>query len=198
MAHEILSDQDKRRAYDAYGAGWGTRNATTRHTRGYSNAAGQQYGQGASTGFDSSPFGNATWEDWERWYRRNTPEYQQQAYAGTYVNPNAFAAFVIVVAVLSGILQATRATQLSGEWHEKHLAFTEETSRFMTQRASQFEENKLDKHGRVKHFLEKRDPTRYGLKEEEEVQYKKVFQDPRAMPPLGRSRSKVREAADET
>lgn len=58
----------------------------------------------------------------------------------------------------------------------------------MTARASQFDENKLNSEGRVRHFLEKRDPTRYGLKEEEEEQYRKHFQGNEEVPPIGRSR----------
>jgi len=195
LAHEILSDPSKRQAYDAYGAGWGSRqSAATRHSRGYSStsATGQQYGQGA--GFDNSPFGNATWEDWERWYRRNTPGAQKQAYAGTYVNPNAFAAFVIIAAILSGVLQATRANTLSGNMAEKQLAFTEKTSRFMTERAAdQFDDHQRDSNGRVKAFLEKRDPTRYGLKEEEEGYYKKHFGDAgdEDITPLGKTRTRT-------
>jgi len=189
LAHEILSDPEKRRAYDACGLGWGSsKRTTTRHSRGYYSAAsGSEYGQGA--GYDNSPFGNATWEDWERWYRRTAPASQQQAYTGTFINPNAFAAFVILLAVLSGVLQATRATTLSSSISEKQLAFTEETSRFMSERATLSEEKGLGREGRVKQFLERRDPTRYGLKEDEEVQYRKHFGGSQeGLLPLGRGR----------
>lgn len=187
LAHEILSDPAKRSAYDAYGAGWGAkRSSTIQYSRGFSSASGKEYGQGP--GYDNSPFANATWEDWERWYRRNADGTQKQAYAGTYVNPNAFAAFVIMLAVLSGIFQATRASTLSGNMAEKQLAFTEETNRFMTARATQFDEENLDSGGRVKAFLEKRDPTRFGLKEEEEEQYRKHFVNDDGIQPLGRTK----------
>lgn len=194
LAHEILSDPSKRKAYDSYGAGWGARAYTaTRHSRGYSSASGQQYGQGE--GYDSSPFANATWEDWERWYRRSAPHHaaSRQAYEGTYVNPNAFAAFVILLAILSGILQATRAGQLSSSMSERQLAFSEETSRFMTARASEFDEGKLNSEGRVRHFLERRDPTRFGLKEEEEEHYRKHFGNGEGLLPLGRAKPKEEE-----
>lgn len=187
LAHEILSDPSKRKAYDSYGAGWGERRSTaTRHSRGYSSASGQSYGQGA--GYDNSPFANATWEDWEKWYRRSATQTSatRQAYEGLYVNPNAFAAFVIILAVLSGILQATRAGQLSSSMAEQQLAFTQETSRFMSARASEYDEGRLDKEGRVRHFLEKRDPTRFGLKEEEEKHYRKHFRNGEGLLPLGR------------
>ena len=185
LANEILSDPIKRRAYDSHGAGWGSheRQATrqaTRHTRGYYSAsAGMNYGYGK--GYDSSPFGNATWEDWERWYRR-ADENTKQTYAGNYINPNAFASFVILMAVITGVAQATRAGQYSGSIEQQANAFTEETSRFLTSRAIHYNENKLTSDGRVKHFLEKRDPSKYGLKDEEQETYKKHFSK-RALPP---------------
>lgn len=70
---------------------------------------------------------------------------------------------------------------------EKQLAFTAETSRFMSTRASEFDEEKLNSQGRVKHFLERRDPTRFGLKEEEEEHYRKHFGDGEGVLPLGRA-----------
>lgn len=97
---------------------------------------------------------------------------------------------MITAAVLSGVLQATRATSFSGNMAEKQLAFTAETSRFMSTRATSLEDEKLDKDGRVKAFLEKRDPTRYGLKEEEEVQYRKHFVSDEDIVPLGRRKEK--------
>lgn len=171
QAHEILSDPVKRKAYDAYGAGWGER-TVTRHSKGYSNGAGTQYGHGENQ--DASPFANATWEDWERWYRTRDDQHKQ-AYAGTYVNPNAFASFVIILAVLTGVLQATRVSQYSSSVSEKVQAFTEETNEFLNTRAQHLSENRLNSDGRVRHFLERRDPTKYGLKDEEEATYRKHF-----------------------
>ncbi|KEF62426.1 uncharacterized protein A1O9_00398 [Exophiala aquamarina CBS 119918] len=172
QAHEILSDPVKRRAFDASGAGWGTRNNASRHSRGFTNPEGKPYGYGA--GHDSSIFQNATWEDWERWYRRQDNS-EKQAYSGTYIHPNAFASFVILLAVLSGVLQATRAGQYSGTLEEKARAFTEETSRFLNSRADHFKDNQVTRDGRVTHFLQKRDPSKYGLKAEEGEVYRKHF-----------------------
>lgn len=188
LAHEILSDPVKRRAYDSHGAGWGSHEKqSTRHTRGYYSAsAGKPFGFGQ--GYDNSPFGNATWEDWERWYRRSEPNHQQ-AYAGNYINPNAFASFVILMAVITGVAQATKAGQYSGKLEEKVNAFTEETSRFLASRATEYNENKLTSDGRIKHFLEKRDPSKYGLKDEEEETYRKHF-NPQA-PPTAKDQRKL-------
>lgn len=183
QAHEILSDPVKRRAFDASGAGWGNSRSATRHSRGFTNAEGKRYGFGPDD--DSSIFQNATWEDWERWYRRHdNPE--KQAYSGTYVHPNAFASFVILLAVLSGVLQATRAGQYSGRLEEKVKAVTEETRSFLATREENYQDNQLKAEGRIKHFLEKRDPSKYGLKDDEEEAYRKHFSNSGIMQPSPR------------
>jgi hypothetical protein len=73
---------------------------------------------------------------------------------------------------------ATRAGQLSGSIEERAKAFTEETGRFLASRKDHFEENEIRSTGRVKHFLEKRDPSKYGLKEKEEEIYRNHFANP--------------------
>ncbi|EXJ85688.1 hypothetical protein A1O1_06056 [Capronia coronata CBS 617.96] len=172
QAHEILSDPVKRRAYDASGAGWSSSRAANRHSRGFTNGQGKSYGFGPDD--DSSIFQNATWEDWERWYRRHDNPDKQQ-YSGTYVHPNTFASIVILFAVFAGVFQATRAGQYSGRFEEKAKALTEETSRFLASRAEEYQENKLDVAGRIKHFLAKRDPSKAGLKDAETEAYRKHF-----------------------
>jgi curved DNA-binding protein CbpA len=182
QAHEILSDPTKRRAYDAYGAGWGSsRTSSTRHTRGYTNAAGKEYGFGPE--HDSTVFGNATWEDWERWYRKRDEPESKQAYSGIYMNPNLFASFVILMAVLTGVIQATRAGQYSESIGAKVDALTEETAQFLSARAQEYTEKNLKADDRVRTFLERRDPTRYGLRDEETEAYKKHFADSQRIAP---------------
>ena len=191
QANEILSDPVKRKAFDATGAGWGAK-ATIVH--------------GASRPWraDSadSPYANATWEDWERWYAKtgNHPD-GPQAYEGTYFNHNAFASFVILVAIITGVLQATRAGTSAGSVEERARAFTAQTHQFMNDRRVENADylNSEGRHGvrpkpttpvlgpaadeRVKHFLQRRDPSRSGLKEEEESHYRHHFSGQNFLPP---------------
>ncbi len=181
LAHEILSDPVKRRAYDHHGAGWADyQRATSRHSQGY-YAEGSRKAYGRGKGYDNSPFANATWEDWERWYARDTRETAKQSYAGNYISPNMFASLILMMAVVSGVWQATRAGQFSGSLEERAQAFTEETSRFLTTRAEKQKIDTLDSDGRIRWFLEKRDPSKYGLKDQEEDVYKDHFA-PRMLP----------------
>ena len=175
LAHEILSDPIKRREYDRCGAGWVERNerwSRSRHSGGYhSEHTGGPFGFGA--GYDASPFRNATWEDWERWYARTQP--RPQAYEGNYISPNGFASLIILLAVISGVAQATQAGQYSLNLEDKIRTRNQETHNFLESRVE--DSNDLGHDGRIRMFLEKRDPTRYGLKDEEESAYKKTFSD---------------------
>ena len=185
QAHTILSDPARRKAYDATGAGWGTQSSWAR-------ADGNTRPHTASD--HDSPFANATWEDWERWYGRSHSKYGTgpQTYAGTYVNPNAFASFVILMAIISGVLQATHAGQYSGSVEEKAKAFTAQTHQFMSDRKvenTEYSTSGFSGHSfnessgigsgmadhRIRHFLERRDPSKYGLKDEEEGTYRKTL-----------------------
>ena len=86
-----------------------------------------------------------------------------------------FASMVIILAVLSGVAQATGTTAHGAGIEEKALAFTEETSRFLNERQDGYLRANLASDGRVRHFLERRDPRRVGLKDEEELAYRKLF-----------------------
>lgn len=193
QAHEILSDPVKRKAYDATGAGWGAQ-----------SSVGSNFHQKYRADTPDSPYANATWEDWERWYARNNTTRDgpgPQAYEGTYFNHNAFASFVILTAILTGVLQATQAGSTAGSVEERAKAFTAQTHHFMNDRRvenAQYLDSE-DGHGvrpkpatpvlgpaadeRVKHFLQRRDPGRSGLKEEEESHYKHHFAGQNFLPP---------------
>jgi curved DNA-binding protein CbpA len=212
QAHTILSDPIRRRAYDTTGAGWGGQAYSVRSEgRSHSHTSHEP----------DSPFANATWEDWERWYARTSPhprhgKYGPQSYEGTYINPNAFASFVILIAVISGVLQATHAGQYTGSIEEKAQAFTAKTNQFMSERKvdnTQYSSSGFSGHGfggnpvrpgigggvadgRIRHFLERRDPSRYGLKDEEEDTYKQHFAGQPLLPAKGMVRERAGTASE--
>ncbi|RMZ91108.1 hypothetical protein DV736_g1650, partial [Chaetothyriales sp. CBS 134916] len=194
-AHEILSDPVKRRAYDSSGAGWDDHGVGEPRDP---SAKSRSRARARSSSDDAdSCFQNATWEDWERWYARTAhPQHAKgpQAYGGTFFNPNMFASLVIVLAVISGIFQATHVSQFSGSIEDKAIAFTAQTQQFLSERRadnSRYSHAGHTGHGgnlpggggsrnsiveeRIKHFLERRDPYRSGLKDEEVESYRQVF-----------------------
>ncbi|KKY15499.1 putative hsp40 co-chaperone [Phaeomoniella chlamydospora] len=174
LAHELLSDPIKRSEYDRCGTGWVERNERWSRHRDYTTSATDRpFGFGA--GYDASPFRNATWEDWERWHARHHGE-SDQAYNGNYVSQNGFASLILVFAVLAGVVQATQAGQYSLSLEDKVQMKNQETTSFMQNRAGG--SNNLGHDGRIRLFLEKRDPTKYGLKDQEEGTYRKTFSDP--------------------
>lgn len=169
-AHEILSDPTKRREYDRVGAGWVGSKVSFRYPQPSPESSTKPFGTAA--GEDASPFQNATWEDWERWYQRNA---KSQDYTGNFLSPNAFASFVILLAVITGVAQATKAGQYSSSLEDRMRVASQETNNFLSSRADEHTGNGLDSEGRVKWFLEKRDPAKSGLKIEEEEAYKNTF-----------------------
>ena len=195
QAHDILSDPVKRRAYNATGAGWGSRATTT-----FSSSQPSTSAASSANWNGDSPYANATWEDWERWYQRTSPQGsrsrsgpQGQAYAGTYVKSNMFASFVIMMAIISGVAQATHAANQGGSIEDRAQAFTAKTHAFMSERkvenakyqdggngSHNFGSTEVDQ--RIRHFLERRDPYRYGLKDEEEETYRKHFAKQNGLP----------------
>jgi curved DNA-binding protein CbpA len=196
QAHHILSDPVLRQTYDATGAGWGERPTYTR----------KDGGSRPYTRYDDdSPFGNATWEDWERWYARTGADGHKK-HSEPYMNPNIFASFVIILAILSGMLQATHVGAYSGSIEERAQAFTAKTGKFLNDRRlenTEYSIGGIAGHGftgdagvkpsdtRIRHFLERRDPNKYGLKDEEEAAYRQHFAkigQQQALPPPSKAR----------
>lgn len=105
-ANDILSHPTKRKAYDQCGAGWNGRPEAKFRRDQWSYDA-----DGHWTGFEdnnTSPFRNATWEDWEKWYERNDGRRKKQPQKPVYFSNGAFLSLIATVACLGGIGQATR------------------------------------------------------------------------------------------
>ncbi|KAI5859859.1 hypothetical protein GGS23DRAFT_264597 [Durotheca rogersii] len=144
-AHHILSDPARRRAYDLYGAGWAGNRSMENLYRTADKSWRERPGNASM---------NATWEDWERWYRERdgeTKEEQQPAY----MSNQLFAGVLCVFVVMGSLGQAQRASSNTTnlvETKEQHHA---EISRDMKRR--QTEQVNLNRHERVERFLRQRE-----------------------------------------
>ncbi|KAL2860626.1 hypothetical protein BJX68DRAFT_89605 [Aspergillus pseudodeflectus] len=149
-AHEILSDPTKRAAYDRTGTGWSFSPIVARR--------------------GSDPiYSNATWEDWERWHNRNEPKQQN------IVDHKTFVTFVILLFFMGGALQASWITQVSTGYDDKLRELNEQSTRFLNERRKHTVNQMTSADAKVQHFLVRRDPSGYGLKEEEQGVYKEVL-----------------------
>ena len=168
-AHEILADPEKRSAYDASGAGWNGRpgHGAPRYHWGQN--------QGAKwSGFDTndSPFRNATWEDWERWYTRDRVKQQP-----VYVSNGGFLILVIAAVSLGGFGQSLRASDYSNMFERQVEKVHDNASKVLRKR-------KTDSAGfgnrdeRLQNFLMTRDPRGYGITDPKEESYRKLLPEP--------------------
>jgi curved DNA-binding protein CbpA len=157
-AHAILSDPQKRKAYDSFGAGWAGY-PTTAATG--PNSQGQRP---PNNRFDSEIWRNATWEDWQR-YRSNQQQYQQQyqQYGRSrdqrekYLSDIGFASMVLLLSLSAGAVQhmyaktkAVSGLAFRDERHEKY------NDQFLK---AQEAARSTDREGRIKRFVQQRDAT---------------------------------------
>lgn len=115
-ANDILSHPAKRKAYDECGAGWDGRPEARFRRDQWSYDS-----DGHWTGFEdnnTSPFRNATWEDWEKWYQRNDKG-KKQSQAPVYFSNGGFLSLIAILACLGGIGQATRMSDHSVSYLKK-------------------------------------------------------------------------------
>ncbi|KAL7619390.1 J domain-containing protein 1 [Parahypoxylon ruwenzoriense] len=144
-ANQILSDPVKRRAYDLYGAGWGG-NRTMENLYRTADRSWREKPGNASM--------NATWEDWERWYReRNGDKKEDQQ--PVYMSNRLFAGVLCIFVVIGSLGQARRAssnTMNLVETREQHHAAINQDMR-----RRQSEQVNLSRHERVENFLRQRD-----------------------------------------
>ncbi|KAJ5749738.1 hypothetical protein N7533_006766 [Penicillium manginii] len=167
-AHELLSDPNKRAAYDQFGAGW--------------NYGPKRHNTAAGASAEWGPYGptiyaNATWEDWERWNNRH--EKQQHV-----VDHRTFTRLVILLVLFGGALQASWISQQQTGYEERLREVSQESSRFLSGRRKHTVDQMPSNDARVQSFLVRRDPTGAGLKEEEQPVYQRELH-PRRQEPEG-------------
>ncbi|KAL8803563.1 MAG: hypothetical protein Q9200_006154 [Gallowayella weberi] len=132
-ANDILSDPARRKAYDLWGAGWSS----------HADIGGPAQNEDPSmkarwSGFhdNNSPAGNATWEDWEKWYRRDRPDRR----APVYCSNGEFISFVSFVVLLSAIWQASRVEGRQKRFNEQVEAVHRNASKDLQDRRRQARE----------------------------------------------------------
>jgi len=157
-AHELLSDPDKRAAYDQFGTGW------KYQPKRYNTVAEATAQWGA---YGPTIYANATWEDWERWHKRHG-EKQRNV-----VDHRTFTRLVILLALFGGAVQASWISQLNTGYEERLREVSEDSMRFLTGRRQHTVQQMPSNDARVQSFLIRRDPTGSGLKREEHPIYER-------------------------
>lgn len=182
-ANAILSDPEKRAAYDKFGVGW---NANV-HTTTPSDSPLHKYStyhrwrkttttQGDTVfrwPHEQDPMFNATWEDWERWYEAQrdkarasssmplyghffTSGHGTQRKAGIFMNNYAFVSIVFLFALLGGIGQATRANDYSKGLQARAQELNDQTSQvLMRARQDTIDQSAIgeNKKDRIRRFI---------------------------------------------
>lgn len=153
-AHSILSDDAKRRAYDAWGHGWqGPRHASPYHPSQTWTYEQREWPPG------QDPAQNATWEDWERWYHKQDGTEKVDP-RDMYMSNFAFVSVVFALVTLGGIMQGTRANMLSSSVMEHRDKIHKEAS--MELARSKRASISGDRNERIKTFLEHREAVLTG------------------------------------
>ena len=151
-AHDILSDIDKRKAYDVWGHGWaGHHNMpSTPHHNDWDYDPRR---------WSTDPRNNATWEDWERWHYDN--DGGKDSNARTIQMSNfTFMALIFAFVSIGGVVQGTRFTTFNNSVIEKRDQIHREAS--MDYRRSRNATMSGDKDERIRTFLEHREATIVG------------------------------------
>lgn len=168
-AHEILSDPVKRSAYDRSGAGWDGRPEY--------GAPKYNWGQNSDTrwsGFDTndSPFRNATWEDWEKWYQRGKAKQEP-----VFFSNGGFLMLVLMVVFLGGFGQSIRVGDYSDIFQRQVEKVHDDASKAIRQRRTE-SQGFGNRDERLQNFLKTRDPHGYGISDPTEESYRKLLQEP--------------------
>jgi len=150
-----------------FGAGWG--GGLQQHTSGGNRSEGP-FSQG---NWRTSPAGNATWEDWEEWYRIERQYYANKAGDNTTPDPpkeplttnTNFITFVLLFGFIGVLVQLARVDKYSATFEEKRDRQHNELTRDLYKLKREAEEMG-SKGDRVRSFLRLREGAAVGEDEE--------------------------------
>lgn len=176
-ANDILSDPAKRSAYDRYGAGWNGRTDSDLSKHNWSHNTGTTRWSGFHD--NASPAGNATWEDWERWYQRDARGKQEPVYFSN----GGFLSLIVIVVALGSLGQATRVGDYSRTFLEQIEAVHDDCSKSIQHRRKD-SQGFGSRDERLQSFLRSRDqsgiPLGYGVTDPKEESYRRLLSPPEA------------------
>ncbi|KAL8739238.1 MAG: hypothetical protein Q9181_000129 [Wetmoreana brouardii] len=132
-ANDILSDPARRRAYDHSQAGWSDHPDIRGPAHGSDSRMKTRW-----SGFhdNGSAAKNATWEDWEKWYRRD----EKAAQTPVYFSNGGFVFLVAFVAAASAIGQASRVGEHKDRFAERAELVHKECNSNLQQRKNETRE----------------------------------------------------------
>jgi curved DNA-binding protein CbpA len=146
-AHDILSDMEKRKAYDTWGHGWTGHHQTPSSTSPYEWEFDRKR-------WATDPRNNATWEDWERWRHENEGGAEHD---GRTIQLSNFAFMSLIFAFVSigGVVQGTRFSTFNNSVIERRDQIHREAS--TTLRRSHNSTMSGDRDERIRTFLDHRE-----------------------------------------
>lgn len=151
-AHDILSDIEKRKAYDAWGHGWAGHHNTP-------SAPHQRDWEYDPRRWASDPRHNATWEDWERWHGENSGTKDSDART-MHMSNFTFMSLIFAFVSIGGVVQGTRFSTFNNSVIERRDQIHREAS--MELRRSKHATIGGDRDERIRTFLEHRGSTIVG------------------------------------
>ncbi|KAH7558155.1 hypothetical protein BM1_05427 [Bipolaris maydis] len=153
-AHDILSDVEKRKAYDAWGHGW----AGHHHTPTAPRHSDWDYDAPRWT---TDPRTNATWEDWERWHHENSGAKDSDARTIQMSN-FTFMALLFAFVSIGGVVQGTRFTSFNNSVIERRDQIHREASIEYRRSRNATLSASGNRDERIRTFLEHRESTIVG------------------------------------